>query len=180
VSKPPTTDDPRGTDEEGSKGSALGRLAAFLGIKGGVLGVAVTLLGIVATLHQLGVWGSSSPSTPATQGPGTGPGTPATFPSINFSFPAQPSTQEPSLVLSRSSGPPGTSLTVSGNGSAAGETVEIRFHDLQVGKATADSKGAFGSTAITIPADWGFKGQFDISALGRTSIRHVSEPFQVQ
>jgi hypothetical protein len=49
-----------------------------------------------------------------------------------------------------------------------------------VGKATADSKGAFGSTAITIPADWGFKGQFDISALGRTSIRHVSEPFQVQ
>lgn len=184
MSERPSTGSDSEAQPEPSRGSPLHRIASFLGIKGGLLGVAGTVIGLVVAVHQLTGGGAAAPATPS-----TGPSTPApaqapvtapSFPPMNFSLPGRPAAAEASLNLSRSAGPPGTSLTVSGGGFAPGETVEILFHGLQRGKATADSTGAFGPTPITIPPDWQFKGQFDITAEGRTSIRHVSEPFQVQ
>jgi hypothetical protein len=125
--------------------------------------------GLVGILHQVGVLGGGSPpdTTPAY--------TSFTFPSFTFSPPT-----EATLTLSRSSGPPGTVLTVAGTGFDPGETVEIDFSTARVGKVVADGKGAFSATQITIPSDWVFKGQVGIHATGRTSVKSVEEPFTVQ
>jgi hypothetical protein len=91
-----------------------------------------------------------------------------------------PLTPAPTLNLSRSSGPPGTVLTVSGTGFAPRETVNVTFSTRRIGQVTADARGAFSGLPVTIPADWAFKGQVSITAQGTTSIRWVDEPFQVQ
>jgi hypothetical protein len=69
---------------------------------------------------------------------------------------------------------------VSGTGFSPTETVEIDFSAKQVGKAVADRNGGFSAVAITIPADWVFKGQVNITASGRSSVRWVKEPFDVK
>lgn len=89
------------------------------------------------------------------------------------------SSGEPTLTLSRASGPPGTSLTVGGTGFAPGETVAIRFHVVDMTKAKADGQGSFGGQTIVIPANWTPEGQFSISAIGETSSRSANEPFEV-
>ena len=83
------------------------------------------------------------------------------------------------LALSRSSGPPGTTLTVSGTGFAPGERVVLRFHTTELKKVPANPQGAFSGQSVTLPADWPFKGQFLVFASGETSGRSTSEPFQV-
>ncbi len=83
------------------------------------------------------------------------------------------------ITLSQSSGPPGTSLTVSGTGFASGETVRIDLHVTELAKVTADTEGSFSDVAVTIPEDWQFEGQFDIRATGDSSIASAREPFEV-
>jgi hypothetical protein len=104
-----------------------------------------------------------------------------------FTFPpTQPTTAttrrpEPKIVLSKSSGPPGTQLTVSGSGFDAGETVEIRFSTRILAKPVADVRGAFLPTPVTIPADWPFRHmQVAITASGVSSAQHAEEPFEVE
>ena len=63
----------------------------------------------------------------------------------------------PRLVLTPSSGPPGTSVTAQGYGGDTGESVEIYWNNPRtyLGAATADTNGAFAGTAalpFTVPA----------------------------
>ncbi|HEY0397624.1 MAG TPA: hypothetical protein VGF00_04520 [Acidimicrobiia bacterium] len=122
---------------------------------------------------------AATTATAATTRTTTAP--PTTPPSLRFPDVSMPIAHgEPTLVLSKSSGPPGTTLTVSGTGFSPTETVEIDFSAKQVGKAVADRNGGFSAVAITIPADWVFKGQVSITASGRSSVRWVKEPFDVK
>lgn len=86
---------------------------------------------------------------------------------------------ETKIELSRTSGPVGTQLTVSGNGFIPGETVDIFFHTQELTRTTADSSGRITNVPVRVPADWKFKGQFTIRAVGKASIRSDSRPFQV-
>ena len=84
----------------------------------------------------------------------------------------------PTVVLSPSEGPPGTVVNVTGTGYGNEETVEIIFHATEVGTTLANPDGSF-TAQITVP-DTPFRDQqFDISATGKTTIRHDSAPFKV-
>jgi hypothetical protein len=90
----------------------------------------------------------------------------------------QPQTDPPRVSLSRTSGPPGTSLTVSGSGFSPGESVVVSFHTTELTRIEADVKGAFG-TSVRVPANWSFRGQFFVIARGESSLRSQTAPFQV-
>ena len=84
------------------------------------------------------------------------------------------------INLSVGSGRSGTPVTVTGQNFAPGEEVTIRFQVDEVGSAIVDSGGRF-STRIRIPGSYDVFApkQFDISADGKTSIKHASRPFQL-
>lgn len=85
----------------------------------------------------------------------------------------------PSVSVEPASGPPGTTVVVTGTGFGSGETVDINFHATEVGTTQADEEGSF-RAEVTIP-DTPFRGeQFDISANGKQTIRHDSAPFSVE
>jgi hypothetical protein len=86
----------------------------------------------------------------------------------------------PTLILSTSSGPPGTTLKLTGSGFRPGERVRVLFHTTEVGSARADARGWFG-VPVTIPANWKFRNaQFRIAATGEDSLRFAQEPFDVR
>jgi hypothetical protein len=86
---------------------------------------------------------------------------------------------ETSIALSRSTGPVGTSITVSGSGFGAGETVEIRFLVTQLATTVTNRSGAFSGVVIKVPAD-AVKGfPSSVTATGRTSIKSARAPFTV-
>ena len=131
-----------------------------------ILGIGV----IVAGIGVLGI-GAASPSGGNS---GKSPGSPVTFPP--FTFPSEPN---PAIKLSPATGPPGTSVTVSGSGFQPRETIRIDFSTEQLSELKADANGGFGSTVVQIPADWQFKGQTYIIASGDSSSASTEEPFQV-
>ena len=90
----------------------------------------------------------------------------------------KPDFGDTSISLSRSSGPPGTRLTVGGSGFDAGETVRIRLHTTEVAKVQAGADGSITDVPVVIP-DLGFKQQFHIVASGDRSIRFAREPFTI-
>ena len=83
------------------------------------------------------------------------------------------------IRLSLSSGAAGTHVLVGGTGFAAGEVVTIRFHTRQLRQVDADGEGAFSDVEVQIPEDWQFLGHFEIKAMGESSLRFASEPFEV-
>jgi hypothetical protein len=85
------------------------------------------------------------------------------------------------LYASKTSGPAGSTVLLSGNGFKAGEEVVFSMQTEEVGRTTADSAGAFTSVSVKVPLDLGkFPGtQFSFSADGRTSIKHATAPFVV-
>jgi hypothetical protein len=84
------------------------------------------------------------------------------------------------LRLSRTSGPPGTRLTVSGAGFTPRERIEVKLHLERLATAHADANGNF-ETEVQIPPDWQFRNQqFSIVAEGEASIQAPDEPFDVQ
>lgn len=153
---------------------------SFLGTVTKIGGAVVAVASAVAAIVQL-------------VGPGSDDRTPPPSPSITRSQESVlPSSitlppdvcgglipREAVITLSRTSGPPGTALTISGSGFAAGEQVEIEFHATSLRKVRADAGGSFSSIDIQVPSDWKFKGQFDIRASGGTCLNTVSEAFQV-
>ncbi|HEX2052107.1 MAG TPA: toll/interleukin-1 receptor domain-containing protein [Actinomycetota bacterium] len=85
----------------------------------------------------------------------------------------------PTVTIDPTSGPPGTTVVVSGTGYGGGETVDINFHATEVGSTQADGDGAF-RVEVSVP-DTPFRNQqFDISANGKRTIRHDSAPFTVE
>jgi large repetitive protein len=57
----------------------------------------------------------------------------------------------PSISVVSTANTPGSSIGISGAGFAPNETVDLFFDTSAAGSAKADSKGAFGKTAVTIP-----------------------------
>lgn len=115
----------------------------------------------------------SATTTSSTPSPGSTRPAPTTAPT-SIPFPGG----EVDLTLSRTSGPPGTDVEVSGTGFAGGETVDVRFHTTTVGRETADASGAF-SVAVKVPPTPFRDQQFDFVATGRRSIRSARAPFEV-
>jgi hypothetical protein len=102
-------------------------------------------------------------------------------PPLQFSTgPSSPFAADTILELSETSGSPGTALTVTGKGFSPRETIEINLAKRRLNTVTADGKGSFAGVPVSIPGDWPFKGQVDIIATGRSSIRSVAEPFEVR
>jgi hypothetical protein len=83
------------------------------------------------------------------------------------------------LELSKESGPPGTSLRVSGTGFQPGEQVKIVFHTEVMRVVQANTKGSFIDVAVEVPSDWPFRGQFSIRASGAQSLKSTDLPFRV-
>ncbi len=86
-----------------------------------------------------------------------------------------------SLSLSQGQGPSGTKVTVTGTGFAAGEVVDIRFSTEKIGEARVGDDDTF-TANVTIPGTFdAFAGSqtFDISAVGRDSVQHASQPFKL-
>ena len=83
------------------------------------------------------------------------------------------------IYLNRDSGPPGTTVRVSGKGFAAEEPVTVRFHTEVVGHTETDGQGSFDSVSVEVPADWRFTGQFTLVATGESSVRSAQREFRV-
>jgi hypothetical protein len=83
------------------------------------------------------------------------------------------------IFLSKTSGPAGTVVNVSGEDFAPGEQVVIGFHTGEIGRTNADGSGQFKNVAVTIPDSFSvFAPQkFDIVARGRSSIKSAHAPF---
>jgi hypothetical protein len=59
--------------------------------------------------------------------------------------------------------------------------VDIRFDREKIGEATVDGDGAF-SVDVRIPSSFDAIGgaqTYDISATGRSSVKHASQPFRL-
>ena len=86
-----------------------------------------------------------------------------------------------SVYLNSSSGPAGTTISVSGEGYASGEEVVIRFHTNEVGSTTVNDQGKFQGVSVTVPSSYAnFATQlFYVVATGRTSLRSDQAPFTV-
>ena len=83
------------------------------------------------------------------------------------------------IYLNRDSGPPGTTVRVSGKGFAAEEPVTLRFHAEVVGHTETDGQGAFDSVSVEVPADWRFTGPFTYVATGESSVKSAQREFRV-
>jgi hypothetical protein len=83
------------------------------------------------------------------------------------------------IYLNRDSGPPGTTVRVSGKGFAAEEPVTLRFHTEVVGHTETDGQGAFDSVSVEVPSDWKFTGQFTVVATGESSVKSAQREFRV-
>ena len=82
------------------------------------------------------------------------------------------------IFLSRDSAPAGETLTVSGEGFGAGETVEIRVHISVVASPQADEAGRFVSITITVPelpVGW----DATVSAIGQDTLRGATRQLRV-
>jgi hypothetical protein len=90
-------------------------------------------------------------------------------------------TKPANLYASKTSGPAGSKVTLSGDGFKAGEEVVFSMQTIEVGRTTADQTGAFKSVEVTVPQQLShFPGtQFAFAADGRTSIKHATAPFVV-
>lgn len=93
-------------------------------------------------------------------GGGGGPTFPTSFPSGIPNGGANPK-----ITVSPDSGPPGTTVTVTGSGFPGGGDVDITFFATRVGETTADENGSF-STTFTVP-DTPFTGPMDVTANSR-------------
>jgi outer membrane protein assembly factor BamB len=82
------------------------------------------------------------------------------------------------LVISRTSGPPGSSVGFSGVGFTPGEQVNLTFDTVPVGSVTADAKGSVSGT-VTVPTNAADR-LWELSARGTGSNNVRSATFYVQ
>jgi hypothetical protein len=105
---------------------------------------------------------TTTPQPDATTTPQTTPQTtPAAQASLTFSVPEAA---------------PGVSLTVTGEGFRAGETVQVTFNGTQVGSATADPEG---NVSVTFNVPTLSAGEYEVEATGQDSDTTVTESFRV-
>ncbi|MCA1692299.1 MAG: toll/interleukin-1 receptor domain-containing protein [Actinobacteria bacterium] len=85
---------------------------------------------------------------------------------------------ETNLTISPTTGPAGTTVTVSGSGFLPNERIDIHLHVDRVAQGRADAQGAFSGVTFVIPDD-AFQDQQDVVAIGAQSIRNAMAPFRV-
>ena len=83
------------------------------------------------------------------------------------------------IYLNKDSGPPGTTVRVSGKGFAADESITLRFHTEVIGHTETDGQGAFDNVSVEVPSDWKFTGQFTFVATGASSVKSAQREFRV-
>ena len=88
-------------------------------------------------------------------------------------------TVSPGLVLSRSTGPPTATMTVSGAGFGAFEAVDVYFDTTDEVLASATGTGTFGPIPLSVPAS-AMPGTHWITAVGRHTGFSAQVPFIVQ
>ena len=88
-------------------------------------------------------------------------------------------TVTPGLVLSRSTGPPTATVTVSGAGFGAFEAVDVYFDTTDQMLAAARSAGTFGPITVQVPAS-AVPGTHYLTAVGRLSGLSAQAAFTVQ
>ncbi len=86
---------------------------------------------------------------------------------------------ETTIFLDRLSGPAGTRVGVSGEGFAPGESITIVFSAQECARTRADGSGGFSRVICRVPPDWPFRGPYQITANGGSSIRWVDAQFRV-
>jgi hypothetical protein len=144
---------------------------------GQVAAAAITSFGVVAaavlTIVLPKVLADDTPDDP-----GRAPDTAAeqTLPDLpNVSETAQ-------LFANKESAPVGATVQVSGQGFAAGESVEIRFHTDLVATTKAGPGGDFANVAVEVPSffePFAKPLQVEINATGQSSIRHANVAFTI-
>jgi len=88
-------------------------------------------------------------------------------------------TVSPGLVMSRSTGPPTATMTVSGAGFGAFEAVDVYFDTTDEVLASATGTGTFGPIPLSVPAS-AMPGTHWITAVGRHTGFSAQVPFIVQ
>jgi outer membrane protein assembly factor BamB len=83
-----------------------------------------------------------------------------------------------SITLKPGVGPPTSTVTVTGTGFGASETVAVDFSATQVGTAATSSTGTF-STTFTVPKS-ALPGSHPVTATGKTSGRSATQNFLVR
>lgn len=84
------------------------------------------------------------------------------------------------ITTSKTSGPPRSQVTVSGNNFEPGEIVEIKFHVHKVHEVKADGQGGFKDVKFRIPEAYtSTTFPFSVWARGTSSNREASEPFNI-
>jgi hypothetical protein len=123
------------------------------------LGVVATILAIIVSLNQLGVFGDQ-------RIPG---------------LPGADVAQAASLSISRGSGPSGTIVTLRGSGFEPGETVQLRFHTDEIATAHVGRHGGFRGVHARIPGSFDVFApmQFEIVASGTSSAKSAEVPFEL-
>ena len=140
---------------------ASSRSGVSLGIAGGV--VVLVLVAILGFVLVDAISGKQ---------PSTGPGsTPSSRPTPDDAGPG-----DPTVVLSPTSGPVGTAVTVTGTGYGKSQTIQIMFHAQEVATTLSAEDGTF-TTRIKIPST-PFKGPTDITAIAKR-VGFDSAPFNV-
>jgi hypothetical protein len=145
-----------------------------------IIGILVTLA--VGAFVPIYLANRDHPSTPAAQNVPTQSIPNVVIPNVPSGFPDLGDLSKPAnLYASKTSGPAGSKVTLSGDGFKAGEEVVFSMQTIEVGRTTADQTGAFKSVEVTVPQQLGkFPGaQFAFAADGRTSIKHATAPFVV-
>lgn len=87
--------------------------------------------------------------------------------------------QTPSLVLSKSSGPPTTTITISATGFEADETIDLAFDGTELETVEAGATGGFAGARLRVPAS-AKPRMHTISAVGRTSALSAEASFLVR
>ncbi len=85
----------------------------------------------------------------------------------------------PSVSLSATAGPPGTTLSVSGNAFGANEQVDLSVGTTDEAVASTNANGDFAYIGLTIPSS-AQPGTVDITATGRQSGLQAEAPFLVR
>jgi len=143
-----------------------------------IIGILVTLaVGVFVPVYLANR--GSSPTPAAQTNPITTTGT--ARPSLVIPNLPEDFTKPARLFVNKTSGPAGSTVTLSGDGFKPGEEVVFSMQTMEVGRTTADQAGAFAQVSVTVPKSLGVFAphQFSFDANGQESIKHASIPFVV-
>ncbi|WP_407664693.1 PKD domain-containing protein [Micromonospora tarensis] len=122
--------------------------------------------------------GNAQPGRYAVTATGASSGVPATA-TVRVTEQVQAPAYRPRMVLTTTSGPRGTSITVDGSGFAPNEAVTVVFgNGLAVSTVRANGDGVLSGATVSVPGP-AKPGATSVTLTGATSATKVSRPFTV-